>query len=85
MPYPTACSPQAWASAAPLLVMRALLGLEPDVPAGRVQVGPAPLHGVHELVLEGVPLADGRLTLRGDGTAEVSGARSSVEVQQIDV
>ena len=32
--YPTSCSPQAWASAAPLLVVRALLGLEPDVPAG---------------------------------------------------
>ncbi len=85
VPYPTACSPQAWASAAPLLVMRALLGLEPDVPAGRVQVGPAPLHSVHELVLEGVPLADGRLTVRGDGTAEVSGTRSPVEVQQVDV
>lgn len=26
----TACSPQAWAAAAPLLVLRALLGLEPD-------------------------------------------------------
>ena len=30
--YPTSCSPRAWASAAPLLVVRALLGLEPDVP-----------------------------------------------------
>lgn len=28
--YPTACSPQAWASGAPLLLIRALLGLEPD-------------------------------------------------------
>jgi glycogen debranching enzyme len=28
--YPTACSPQAWASAAPLLFVRVLLGLEPD-------------------------------------------------------
>ena len=35
--YPTSCSPQAWASAAPLLVVRALLGLEPDVPAGRIE------------------------------------------------
>jgi glycogen debranching enzyme len=39
--YPTACSPQAWASAAPLLLLRAMLGLDarngeivldPDVP-----------------------------------------------------
>jgi glycogen debranching enzyme len=28
VPYPTSCSPQAWASAAPLLLVRALLGLE---------------------------------------------------------
>jgi glycogen debranching enzyme/putative sterol carrier protein len=28
--YPTACSPQAWASGAPLLLIRTLLGLEPD-------------------------------------------------------
>ena len=27
--YPTACSPQAWASGTPLLLLRALLGLEP--------------------------------------------------------
>ena len=27
--YPTACSPQAWATGAPLLLLRALLGLEP--------------------------------------------------------
>ena len=28
--YPTSCSPQAWATATPLLLVRALLGLEPD-------------------------------------------------------
>ncbi|GAA3777338.1 glycogen debranching N-terminal domain-containing protein [Plantactinospora mayteni] len=28
VPYPTACSPQAWASAAPLLFLRTLLGME---------------------------------------------------------
>jgi glycogen debranching enzyme len=40
VPYPTACSPQAWASAAPLLLVRALLGLDPDVPARRVRLRP---------------------------------------------
>ncbi|MER7893734.1 glycogen debranching N-terminal domain-containing protein [Micromonospora sp. NPDC094482] len=29
VPYPTACNPQAWASAAPILFMRTMLGLEP--------------------------------------------------------
>jgi hypothetical protein len=27
--YPTACSPQVWASGTPLLLLRAILGLEP--------------------------------------------------------
>ncbi|MEH0982391.1 amylo-alpha-1,6-glucosidase [Micromonospora sp. CPCC 205556] len=29
VPYPTACNPQAWASGAPLLLLRTMLGLEP--------------------------------------------------------
>jgi glycogen debranching enzyme len=41
VPYPTACVPQAWASATPLFLLRVLLGLEPDVPAGVVGVDPA--------------------------------------------
>ncbi len=49
IPYPTACSPQAWASGAPLLFVRSMLGLEikdshltvnPDVPPeiGRILI-----------------------------------------------
>src|SRR3954454_16483259 len=44
--YPTSCSPQAWSSAAPLLVLRTLPGFSPDVPAGRLAVDPIPLDGV---------------------------------------
>ena len=40
IPYPTSCSPQAWASAAPLLLVRAFLGLEPHVPARTLKVAP---------------------------------------------
>ena len=40
MPYPTSCSPQAWASAAPLLLVRCFLGLHPDVPHRRLVVSP---------------------------------------------
>jgi glycogen debranching enzyme len=40
VPYPTSCSPQAWASAAPLLLVRAFLGLEPDVPHRRLDLAP---------------------------------------------
>jgi glycogen debranching enzyme len=38
VPYPTSCSPQAWSSAAPLLLLRAFLGLDPDVPHRRLSI-----------------------------------------------
>lgn len=36
VPFPTSCSPQAWAAATPLLLMRMMLGLEPDGDGGLV-------------------------------------------------
>ena len=43
VPYPTSCSPQAWAAAAPFLLLRTLLRLDPAVPfrAGVVLPGGA--------------------------------------------
>ncbi|RLP83441.1 glycogen debranching protein [Micromonospora sp. BL4] len=38
VPYPTACSPQAWAAGAPLALVRAMLGLDPQ--QGRLAVDP---------------------------------------------
>jgi glycogen debranching enzyme len=40
VPFPTACSPQAWASAAPLLLIRSLLDLSPDVPSQTLHIAP---------------------------------------------
>ena len=39
--YPAACRPQAWSAAAGVVLVRAALGLEADVPAGRLTVTPA--------------------------------------------
>ncbi len=46
--YPTAARPQAWAAGTPLLLLRLLLGLEPDTVNGRLGTlpGAAPLEGV---------------------------------------
>jgi glycogen debranching enzyme len=41
-PYPAACRPQAWAAAAAGALIQALLGLDADVPSGRVTVAPPP-------------------------------------------
>jgi glycogen debranching enzyme len=51
--YPTACSPQAWATAAPLLLLRVLLGLEPD--DGTVEQHPSLPERITELGLRGLP------------------------------
>jgi glycogen debranching enzyme len=67
--YPTSCSPQAWASAAPLLVVRALLGLEPDVPGGRTQLDPQLPDGATLLRVADLPLARARVTIEVDGDA----------------
>jgi glycogen debranching enzyme len=62
--YPTSCSPQAWASAAPLLVLRALLGLEVDVPAGTVTAAPALPGSMVPLAVDGVRLGQARVDVQ---------------------
>ncbi len=56
--YPTACSPQAWASGAPLLLIRALLGLEAR--DGQLIIDPALPEQIERLELLDVPGAWGR-------------------------
>jgi glycogen debranching enzyme len=68
-PYPASCSPQAWASAAPLLLVRTLLGLQPDVHKGRVLLDPILPEGAGWMLLEDVPVAGGRVTIEVEGDA----------------
>ncbi|MDQ1746771.1 MAG: hypothetical protein QOD07_1034 [Frankiaceae bacterium] len=78
--YPTSCSPQAWSSAAPLLMLRTLLRLEPDMGAGRFVVSPVPaeqLLGEVEIVFAGARVRIGRAA---DGELAVSGLPAGVAV-----
>jgi glycogen debranching enzyme len=63
VPFPTSCSPQAWAAAAPILLMRTLLRFEPDIPAGRICFDPAVPERMLPLRIENLLLAGRRLTL----------------------
>jgi glycogen debranching enzyme len=63
--YPTACSPQAWASAAPLLLCRTLLGLEPV--GGRLLVDPALPEAIERIELLDIPGRWGRADAFGRG------------------
>jgi glycogen debranching enzyme len=52
IPYPTACSPQAWATGAPLLFLRSMLGLEPV--AGEVTLDPCVPEEMGRVVINGL-------------------------------
>jgi glycogen debranching enzyme len=56
--YPSACSPQAWAAGAPLLLMRVMLGLEPTTTG--LAVRPHLPAQTNRLVLRGLPGRWGR-------------------------
>jgi glycogen debranching enzyme len=62
--YPTACSPHAWATGAPLLLLRVLLGLEPT-PTG-LAVNPCLPDRIGHLALRGVPGRWGRTDAVGE-------------------
>ncbi|MDQ1643951.1 MAG: hypothetical protein QOJ50_135 [Cryptosporangiaceae bacterium] len=65
--YPSSCSPQAWASAAPLLVVRSLLGFCPAVPGPEVVVRPALMPEIGALRVEGLRIGQRRINLVADG------------------
>ncbi|GAB2816929.1 glycogen debranching N-terminal domain-containing protein [Actinoallomurus bryophytorum] len=56
VPYPAACRPQAWSAAVSPALVTVLLGLDPDVPAGRTTV--APLPGFGEMRITGVRVGE---------------------------
>ncbi|MEV0355141.1 glycogen debranching N-terminal domain-containing protein [Nocardia sp. NPDC050697] len=74
IPYPAACAPQALASAAPLLLIRALLGLEPDLPRRTLLLTPRLPAAWGEVRLTDLRLggASVHVIARGD-TARVEG------------
>jgi glycogen debranching enzyme len=61
--YPSASSPQAWATGAPLLFVRTLLGLEPDRVSGGLVCDPQLPEGIGYVRLENLSLFDKRLAL----------------------
>src|SRR5579864_7735619 len=67
VPYPTACSPQAWAAASPLLMLRTLLRLDPWVPRGKVWLHPALPEQIGRLRVGRIPLAGARVTVSVEG------------------
>jgi glycogen debranching enzyme len=72
--YPTACSPQAWSTGAPLLLLRTMLGLEPI--GDNLLIDPVLAQGIGRLELLDIPGRWGKIDAFGRGRVHVAGRRS---------
>jgi glycogen debranching enzyme len=70
VPYPASCRPQAWAAAAAVVMLQAMLGIEPDAPRGLVRVRPTSRIG--GMAVSGLRVAGGdlRVSVTGDGVVD---------------
>lgn len=70
VPFPGACRPQAWSAASALVLLAAVLGLDPDVPGGTLAVGPLIPHLVGSWRVHGLRLGERDLSIvvDADGT-----------------
>ncbi|GAA4598179.1 glycogen debranching N-terminal domain-containing protein [Planotetraspora phitsanulokensis] len=83
VPYPTSCSPQAWASAAPIQLTRTLLRLDPRASHGRLWLSPVLPEGFGWLRISGIWFAGGRITVEaaeGNTTPIVTGLPEGTEL-----
>ncbi|ARI76279.1 amylo-alpha-1,6-glucosidase [Halobacillus mangrovi] len=62
VPYPVACSPQAWAAGTPLTFIRTMLGLYPTYDSKEITLSPSFVNGLNEMSVQGLPLAGGRVS-----------------------
>lgn len=81
VPYPVACSPQAWAAGTPLLLLQSVLGLVPDAPNRRLHVQPSLPAWLPEVTLTGLRVGEASVDLRFRGEGfEVLAQRGDLEV-----
>jgi glycogen debranching enzyme len=71
--YPTACSPQAWSTGTPLLLLRTMLGLEPH--GEHLVVDPALPSNIGHLEVLDIPGRWGRIDAFGRGRFDVGRSR----------
>lgn len=88
VPYPHANRPQAWASGCIFHALRAILGLHPDLPAGRIYVHPRLPPWCPELSLQGIRVGQGHLSVsarrRRDGSIQITSRVSGVGAEVVE-
>ena len=77
--YPTACSPQAWSTGAPMLLLRTMLGLEPV--GDHLVIDPALPAGIGRIELLDIPGRWGRIDAFGRGRVNVDAKADGLRPQ----
>ncbi|MGO4246264.1 glycogen debranching N-terminal domain-containing protein [Paenarthrobacter sp. RAF54_2] len=72
VPYPTACSPQAWAATTPIMLITTLMRYDPHVSLGKVWMDPVLPESYGNLRITNAPMANGRISI------EISGSDVSI-------
>jgi glycogen debranching enzyme len=82
VPYPTSCSPQAWAAGAPLLLLHSLLRFTPEVASRQLWCAPEVPHRYLPLRVSGLRVGKSRLAVEvSDSHWEITGLEPvSIEV-----
>ncbi|MFJ5698653.1 glycogen debranching N-terminal domain-containing protein [Arthrobacter sp. NPDC093139] len=74
IPYPTACSPQAWAATTPIFLIKTLMGYYADVARGGLWMDPVLPVSYGDLHITNAPMANSRITIDISGSnARING------------
>ncbi len=67
--YPTSCSPQAWSSASPLLLVRAVLGLDVDIETNTLRIDPHLPEFLGNFRIDGICFGGQSWSIEASGTS----------------
>ncbi|MGJ3190330.1 amylo-alpha-1,6-glucosidase [Paenarthrobacter sp. FR1] len=68
VPYPTACSPQAWAATTPIHVVTSLMRYDTHISLGGIWLDPVLPRSFGDLHISNAPMGEARITIDASGT-----------------
>ena len=81
VPYPTSCSPQAWAAAAPMHLLRIMLRFDPVLTEGKLFIDPVLPPEWGEVHLRNISVGKDKINITANGTRfRIEGAPAGLEV-----
>jgi glycogen debranching enzyme len=81
VPYPSSCSPQAWAAATPVHLLRVLLRFDPCLTHGGLWLAPVVPEGFGDIKMRNIPLTGSRIAVEVvDGKTRVTDLPENVSL-----